>query len=245
MAKRKKIDLVTCPYCRKQLRHCDSERDHIPPKGLFPAPRPSNLLTIRCCPECHDSLSQGDEPLKAMGGLGVFRNNDAHQLVDGVFRGLERNPWWKKPLVDAAQKGKSVDLIVDSEIVRFPKIEISGEVAAAINTSLKRTVVGLLHDWDPTRVVSLENVEIIQVPEENPEILRSIFGEMPLRFQKLLGKSFRAIWDFANDSPENGAMVLSFFDGLHFVAFINVDARMIRSTDASIIASPQIPSAPQ
>ena len=232
MAKRKKTDLVTCPYCREQLRHCDSERDHVPPKGLFPHPRPSNLLTIRCCPKCHDSLSQGDEPLKAMGGLGVFRNNDAHQLVDGVYRGLDRNPWWKKPLVDAALKRQSVDLIVDSEIVRLPKIQISGEVAEAINTSLKRTVVGLLHDWEPTRIVSLKDVEILQVPEENPEILRRVFGEMPLRFHKSLGKSFRAAWDFANDSSAAGAMVLSFYDGLHFVAFVNLQANLITSTDA-------------
>lgn len=244
MAKRKKTDIITCPYCRKQLRHCDSERDHIPPKGLFPSPRPSNLLTIRCCPECHDSLSLGDEPLKAMGGFGVFRNDDAFQLIDGVYRGLDRNPWWKKSLIDAALKGKSVDLIIGSEIVRFPKIEISGEFAVAVNTSLKRTVVGLLYDWEPTRVISLKDVEIIQVPEENPKILSDIFGEMPLRFHKSLGKSFRAVWDFANDSPANGAMVLSFFDGLHFVAFIRFDTNSIESNDT--IKDPlQLPSAPQ
>lgn len=36
-------------------------RDHIPPKGLFPKPRPSNLYTVLCCFECNNGASQEDE----------------------------------------------------------------------------------------------------------------------------------------------------------------------------------------
>lgn len=36
-------------------------RDHIPPKGLFPKPRPSNLYTVPCCEPCNNGASKADE----------------------------------------------------------------------------------------------------------------------------------------------------------------------------------------
>lgn len=36
-------------------------RDHIPPKGLFPRPRPSNLHTLPCCEGCNNRASGDDE----------------------------------------------------------------------------------------------------------------------------------------------------------------------------------------
>jgi len=35
--------------------------DHIPPKALFPEPRPSNMLTVPCCKNCNESFSKDDE----------------------------------------------------------------------------------------------------------------------------------------------------------------------------------------
>jgi hypothetical protein len=39
----------------------DLTRDHIPPKGFFPPPRPSNLITITCCRACNEAYSLDDE----------------------------------------------------------------------------------------------------------------------------------------------------------------------------------------
>jgi hypothetical protein len=36
-------------------------RDHIPPKGLFPKPRPANLYTVPCCYACNNGASKEDE----------------------------------------------------------------------------------------------------------------------------------------------------------------------------------------
>lgn len=36
-------------------------RDHIPPRGLFPTPRPSNLLTVPACLRCNHDRSLDDE----------------------------------------------------------------------------------------------------------------------------------------------------------------------------------------
>src|SRR5579859_4140645 len=36
-------------------------RDHIPPKGFFPPPLPTNLITVPCCSSCNNSFSTDDE----------------------------------------------------------------------------------------------------------------------------------------------------------------------------------------
>jgi hypothetical protein len=39
--------------------------DHIPPKGFFPEPRPSNLITVPCCQKCNNAFSKDDEAVRA------------------------------------------------------------------------------------------------------------------------------------------------------------------------------------
>jgi hypothetical protein len=56
---------------------CDAPaetRDHIPPKGLFPRPRPSNLHTLPCCEVCNDRASGDDEYFRLAASSLVNRN---------------------------------------------------------------------------------------------------------------------------------------------------------------------------
>jgi hypothetical protein len=39
-------------------------RDHIPPRGFFPPPRPSNLITVPCCNACNHLYSLDDEAVR-------------------------------------------------------------------------------------------------------------------------------------------------------------------------------------
>ena len=48
----------SCIYCGSGE---DMTVDHIPPKALFPEPRPSNMLTVPCCKKCNESFSKDDE----------------------------------------------------------------------------------------------------------------------------------------------------------------------------------------
>lgn len=56
MAAKKKKKL--CVYCHSPK---DLTRDHIPPKSFFPRPRPTNLITVPCCRNCHEELTGKDE----------------------------------------------------------------------------------------------------------------------------------------------------------------------------------------
>lgn len=58
---RKKNKLLrngTCAFCGKQG---EVTKDHIPPKGLFPDPKPSNLITVPSCLDCNNKTSDDDQ----------------------------------------------------------------------------------------------------------------------------------------------------------------------------------------
>lgn len=49
-------------------------KEHVPARGLFPKPRPSNLRTIPCCEICNNSASQDDEYFRLAVSAPINRN---------------------------------------------------------------------------------------------------------------------------------------------------------------------------
>ena len=47
-----------CVYCQSAD---GGTRDHVPPRGLFPKPWPSTLVTVPCCETCRKNQSRDDE----------------------------------------------------------------------------------------------------------------------------------------------------------------------------------------
>ena len=50
-------DHSTCCYCHKPA----TTKDHVPPKNIFPKPRPTNLITVPSCKFCNKDPSLDDE----------------------------------------------------------------------------------------------------------------------------------------------------------------------------------------
>jgi hypothetical protein len=48
---------LLCAYCGEAA----TTRDHVPPKNLFPTPRPSDLLTVPACAACNNRSSEDEE----------------------------------------------------------------------------------------------------------------------------------------------------------------------------------------
>jgi hypothetical protein len=73
--------------------------DHVPPKGFFPAPRPKNLIKVKCCDDCHKPLSLDDEAFRA----------------------------WVAHVHNASPAGKTIlkDKVVGSSFERSPKLRES------------------------------------------------------------------------------------------------------------------------
>ena len=60
-SKKKPKNYGECVYCGREAQLTS---DHIPPKNLFPKPRPSNLITVPSCKRCNRSASKDDEYLR-------------------------------------------------------------------------------------------------------------------------------------------------------------------------------------
>ncbi len=56
--------------------------DHIPPMGLFPKPRPDDLIKVPCCFECNNKHSGFDERLRIVASMPFDRNEVGQRILD-------------------------------------------------------------------------------------------------------------------------------------------------------------------
>lgn len=67
-----------CVICGKKPATTD---DHIPPKCLFPKPRPSDLITIPACLECNKSTETLDEEFRVFVNVFVGKQTPESKLL--------------------------------------------------------------------------------------------------------------------------------------------------------------------
>jgi hypothetical protein len=75
-------------YCGKP----SNTRDHVPPKLLFPKPRPSNLISVPSCKTCNVGFSKDDEYIRIAVALrgDLAEHPQAQGLFAPTIRGLNR-----------------------------------------------------------------------------------------------------------------------------------------------------------
>lgn len=56
--------------------------DHVPPEGLFPKPRPDNLIKVPCCFACNNKHSGFDERLRIVAAMPFDRNEVGQKILD-------------------------------------------------------------------------------------------------------------------------------------------------------------------
>jgi hypothetical protein len=90
LKKKKHKKIGECIYCGRKARLTD---DHIPPKNIFPNPRPSNLITVPACKSCNLSASKDDEYLRLMMVIreDVYEQPGAAEVWKTAYRGLKRS----------------------------------------------------------------------------------------------------------------------------------------------------------
>ena len=111
-----------CYLCRSTT---NLTKDHVPPKNLFPKPRPKNLITVPCCRTCNESFSKADERFRAFVATPVNSSPAGKQILKEKVIGstFKRSPAFKsqfKAGVSLAQietelGATNVSLIVDDQ----------------------------------------------------------------------------------------------------------------------------------
>ena len=79
-----------CAYCGSLN---PSTKDHIPPRNLFPKPRPSNLITVPCCQTCREGWSDDDEYFRVaiVSAKETYENKYAQKVIEKLLRSMH-NP---------------------------------------------------------------------------------------------------------------------------------------------------------
>ena len=81
---------LKCIFCGNPQ---DLTSEHIPPKSLFPAPRPHNLITVPACRRCNQSFQKDEEYFRlVISGLCGDSPKFQNLLLNNVIRQLTHQP---------------------------------------------------------------------------------------------------------------------------------------------------------
>lgn len=118
-----------CVLCGKEPATTD---DHIPPRGIFPKPRPDNLITIRTCQSCNGSTSEMDEIFKVDIGISGGHGTDGEAMFkESVTRTIQHNTRLKKGIQNS----------MHDILVKTPNGIILKQSAYLINSKAHDTII--------------------------------------------------------------------------------------------------------
>ena len=211
-----------CVYCGSGD---EITRDHIPPKNLFPEPRPSDLITVDSCRQCNQTASMDDEYFR---WVLIVRNQageypDAHEIFDGsVLRSIGR-PEAKG--FSTLLRNNTVDVHVYTEGGIY-----LGEVGGfrvdhnRVNHVATRIIQGLYSDRFKTRlpdthkVVCWNDAILASDNQEWIESFKAFFGPIiQERPERVIGNNVFKYW-FLHDKEDEFSTfwILRFFDDMTF-----------------------------
>lgn len=184
----------------------DLTRDHVPPKNLFPDPKPSNLITVPCCRRCNVGFSKDDELFRiwassgqscSLAGKWIWRNKVAPSLET-------RNKKLKEHLKKNLGTAKLDALLGGIEVPTF------GIPVDRANPFIIRLTKGLLRHFHPDYDYG-DIPFLVNHLAPKPKHL-AIFAQMTslLSYDERGDGVFRFWHGFAKDAPNRGVWVYLF-----------------------------------
>ncbi len=163
-----------CYLCGKKASETPEgtlTRDHLPPRNLFPDPRPSDLITVPCCQRCNHEAHDDDEYFRLVVS-GYYNSNTIGRRI------------WKEKAVGSTLKKRRLRKSVDAMAASFKSIalitvhgvkdavEVTAE-RAPVYRVLTRITKGLLSLFYPDlnrRELSFEMIQLNQFKLNEPEV---------------------------------------------------------------------------
>jgi hypothetical protein len=199
------------PLCAICGERDGTTRDHVPPKAIFPKPRPNNLVTVPACLECNNGASDNDDLFKVFLSLQAVGNNEiARRLFqEKTVRTLKRN---QSLLALILEEAKELQIINNQG-----NIETRTGIlwnSAAHDAVMERTIRGLYfhHSGSPIPIDTNLAVQWLHgVPEE---ILPSLhlFNEVVLGDDQVTYK-----YIIYGDDPRHSLWLFDFY-GAHWAS---------------------------
>ena len=191
-------------------------RDHIPPRGLFPEPRPDDLITVPCCYACNQRFSNADEMLRVFVSGAINRSRAGDQIWKGkvIPRTLGR------------KRQRSLTRHIIRSINRTTVSTPHGSFIAAsitapqecITPTLIRIVKGLLFRYYPD--FEYHDLVFCAVPLDQFNLDVQINPVAHLLKHHASGDGVFSSWHgFANDAPRCGVWFLVFYNAVGFAVY--------------------------
>lgn len=202
---------ATCYLCGRTPA---DTRDHIPPRCLFPEPRPSNLITVACCRRCNGELGPEDDFFRLLVSSSVERSVAGDQIWDSkvVTNTVRRLPLQVDHLLASCQDQTAAIGGDARDVVAF------GINRPRLDRYAVRLVKGLIRhhfpDFDYDQ--SVFQVRLAPLREQGVELLGA--------FQGLLGCEVRGSGVFRyhfglTDSGQSGVWIMTFYEGITIAVF--------------------------
>ncbi len=203
-----------CAYCGVSA----NDRDHVPPKCLFPEPRPRDLITVPACRSCNGGRSAEDEWFKTLLVIraDVQGHSAAQQLLPSVFRS------WKRP--QAHSITQSLVSTLHDVAIRSPSgLHLCTAPAYLVDTGrlvayLERLDRGLFFHETSTRLPDKAKVTA-SASFEFAEALRQEAVSMldGRTIRSCGGGIFQYVWNHVPDDATTSVWILEFYEHVPFL----------------------------
>lgn len=144
-------------------------KDHVPPKGFFPEPRPTNLITLPCCNACNHSYTMDDEAMRVLFAMGIGHTDAAKWIIDNkVFPGT----FTRSPALRAAIRKSMENVVITDEDGQPMEVVKYSMDRARTERFVIRVTKGLLRNYYPHYNASKDRWQAIHMGLELADLAK-------------------------------------------------------------------------
>ena len=181
-------------------------RDHVPPKGLFPPPLPTDLITLPCCDKCHKPLSLDDEAFRIWVAAAAVKSEAGRWIWENQVLGssLKRSP---KLLRNVRKELQIRRLAIPDQEIYVPTLAISEKRAQNV---LIRITKGLLTSFYPSYDFARDVFKVF-CAAPIPKHKRSVLALMRVSKHESRGNGVFDFWHAITTENNGGSWVYFFY----------------------------------
>lgn len=202
---------MLCYLCR---RRPGLTKDHVPPKNLFPKPRPSGLITVACCHDCNNRFSKHDEYFRLVVSCCINRAPEGERI-------------WREKVIPSTLEKRRIGRLIDEagrNVQSGHLVTPDGEHIPAnalvartrpIKAVLLKIVKGFLYFRDPSINSRKLKFKITQMDQFRFRKLLPTLNN--LKRLELGDGVFDCWWGIDAGSPPNGLWYFRFYRSAAFL----------------------------
>lgn len=209
------------PIQNKNMRKCylcgseeNLTQDHIPPKNLFPLPRPTDLITIPCCKKCNEEFCLIDESFRVFVSAAINRSNSGSWIWGNKVMG---SSFKRSPKLKASFRRNLIPVEVKLGDITIRTTTITYPIEKA-NNYLIRLVKGFTYKYNPEIDYQEFSFKVKQIVPKQ-EIVNMLHKKF---FYVEKGDGVFRMWRmYTKQKKTTGLFIFVFYDALMFMIEVN------------------------